>query len=259
MLDFLKESMRPSHISCVLALLTPGTVLLFVPALARWGRRWVTAVVIFYAVLSSQAGAGLLARTLTGGYRPLESAGDARGARVVVVLGSGSVNLRAAGRQLSSVNTGAGLRVLEAARLFDLLNGPLVIASGGITEDDRAAAPESAALQRALIQLGVRPDRILLESESKNTRDEVIIIKRLLAERGLTDFVLVTSPLHMRRSMLAFQQQGMHPIASPSLLVPDRSTKGSLLLPSDLWLQIGDSAVYEWLARGYYWWHGWLR
>ena len=259
MLDFLKENFRPSNIVCVLALLTPGTALLFVPSLARWGRRWLAGVVLFYALLSSEAGAGLLARTLTGGYTPLASAGDARGARVVVVLGSGSVNLRAAGRQLSSVTMQGGLRVLEAARLFDLLTGPLVIASGGITEHDGAAAPESVALQRALIDVGVRPDRILLESESKNTRDEVLVIKRMLAERGLTDFVLVTSPLHMRRSMLAFEQQGLHPIPSPSPLVPDRSTERSRLLPSDMWLNVGDSALYEWLARGYYWCSGWLR
>src|SRR5436190_356487 len=106
MLDFLKDTLRPSNISCVLALLTPD----------------------------------------------------------------------------------AGLRVLEAARLFELLNSPLVIASGGVIEDDRAAAPESVALQRALIDLGVRPDRIVLESDSKNTRDEVILVKRMLAERGATDF-----------------------------------------------------------------------
>lgn len=258
MLDFLKDTMRPSHISCVLALLTPGTVLLFVPALARWGRRWVTAVVIFYAVLSSQAGAGLLARTLSDGYRPLTSPGDAPGAQVVVVLGAGSVNLRAAGRQLSSVTMEAGLRVLEAARLFDLLNGPLVIASGGVTERDGAAAPESAALGRALIDVGVPANRVLLESESKNTRDEVVIIKRMLAERGVATFVLVTSPLHMRRSLRAFEQQGMHPIPSPSPLAPERSTRWNPLLPSDMWLTIGDSVIYEWLATGYYWWRGWL-
>jgi len=207
MLDFLKANMRPSNIACILALLTPGTVLLFVPSLARWGRRWVGAVVLFYALLSTQAGAGLFARTLNGGYQPITSADQARGAKVVVVLGAGSLNLRAAGRQLSFVTAEAGLRVLEAARLFELLNAPLVIASGGATEHDVRAAPESAALQRALIAVGVPEDRILLESESKNTRDEAIVVKRMLAERGLTDFVLVTSPLHMRRSLLVFEQQ----------------------------------------------------
>ena len=257
MLEFLKQNLRPTHVAFVLALLAPGTALLFVPSLARWGRRWLAAVVISYAALSSPAGAGFLARTLSDGYRPLASADAARGAQVVVVLGGGSFNMRASGRQLSSVTLDAGLRVLEAARLFDLLKGSLVIASGGITEPDDQAAPESAALQRALTDLGVPADRILLESRSRNTRDEVLIVKQMLAERGLTDFVLVTSPMHMRRSLLAFEQQGLHPIPSPSQLLPDQRPRNPLL-PSDLWLSLGDDALYEWLARGYYWWQGWL-
>ena len=48
MLDFLKEFMRPSTMGGMLALLIPGAVLLFVPPLARIGRRWVAAVVGFY-------------------------------------------------------------------------------------------------------------------------------------------------------------------------------------------------------------------
>jgi len=258
MLDFLKDTLRPSSISCILALLTPGVVLLFIPRLARWGRRWIAAVAAFYWLLSTPAGAGLLARTLRGPYRPLASTDQARGARVVVMLGSGSFNIRAAGRQLTSIGMEAGLRVIEAARLFELLDRPLVIASGGITEHDPAAAPESIALQRALIEVGIPSDRILLESESKTTHDEAVVIKRMLAERGVTSFVLVTSPLHMARSMRTFEQQGMHPVASPSQLVPDRSTGRGPLMPSDMWIGVGDSAVYEWLAWGYYWWRGWL-
>lgn len=259
MLDFLKTNMRLSQTVCLLALLTPGTIMLFVPSLARWGRRWLLAVVVCYLTLSSQAGAGLFARTLSGGYRPIASSVDARGARVVVVLGSGSINLRASGRQLSFVNMEAGLRVIEAARLFALLDRPLVIASGGVTERDPAAAPESIALRRGLIDLGIPAERVLLESESKTTRDEVIVIKRMLAERGEREFVLVTSPLHMGRSLRAFAHEGMHPIPSVSLLVPETSKPRSLFLPNDLWLHIADSVLYEWLARGYYWWNGWLQ
>jgi uncharacterized SAM-binding protein YcdF (DUF218 family) len=256
MVDFLKANMRLSQTVCLLALMTPGTVMLLVPSLARWGRRWLLAVVVGYLTLSSQAGAGLFARTLSGGYRPIASSAEARGARVVVVLGSGSINLRASGRQLSFVTMEAGLRVIEAARLFALLDGPLVIASGGVTDRDAAAAPESVALRRGLIDLGIPAERILLESESKNTRDEVIIVKRMLAERGEREFVLVTSPLHMGRALRAFAHEGMHPIPSVSLLVPETSTPTSLFLPSDLWLRVADGIVYEWMARGYYWWNG---
>ncbi len=257
MLGFLKDNLHPSHITCALVLLTPGTVMLFLPSLARWGRRWVAAVLGFYLLLSNPIAVSVLARTLTG-YHPIASAADARGARVVVLLGAGSVNLRASGRQLLLALPDAGMRVLEAARLSDLLDGAFVIASGGVTDPEPGAPPESFALQRALVEAGVRPDRILLESESQNTHDEAIFVKRILAERGLTDFVLVTSPLHMRRSLLTFEAQGMHPIPSPSLLVPERSTPVSWWLPNDVWLRVADAVIYEWLARGYYWWRGWL-
>ena len=274
MLDFLKENLHPADITFILLVLTPGTVLLFVPSLAKWGRRWVAAVVIGYAAISTQVGAGLLSRTLTSGYRPIQSIEEAHGAQAIVLLGGGSMNLRASGRQLSTVATDAGLRVLEAARLFTLLNGPalngassraadgvegpVVIASGGITERDPAAAPESTALRQALVAVGVPADRILLESESKNTRDEVVMIKRMLAERNITQFVLITSPLHMRRSILAFEQEGLHPIPSPARLVPERSAADRRFWPSAQWLSVSDDAIYEWLARGYYWWKGWL-
>jgi uncharacterized SAM-binding protein YcdF (DUF218 family) len=257
MLDFLKEFMRPSDLACMLTLLAPGVVLLFTPSRAWLGRRWVVAYIAFYLFLSSPIGARLLVRTLSAGYRPIATTAEAHGATVIVVLGAGSVNLRSGGRQLSSVTMEAGLRVLEAARLFQLLNRPLIIASGGITEHDADAAPESLALRRALIELGVSPERILLESTSKNTREEATIIKQMLTDRGVADFVLVTSPLHMRRSMLAFEREGLHPIPSPSALVPDRSRGRNWLMPSEQWLQLGDSAIYEWLARAYYWSRGW--
>jgi hypothetical protein len=152
--------------------------------------------------------------------------------------------VRASGRQLSSVSFEAGLRVLEAARLFELLDGPFVIASGGVTERDAAAAPEAVALQRALVAVGVRADRILLEAESKNTRDEAVIVKRMLAERGVTDFVLVTSPLHMRRSMLVFEQEGIRRFRRHAARA--HQSTGQPAAADEVWLRVGDTVVYEW-------------
>jgi hypothetical protein len=43
-----------------------GVVMLYArPSLARWARRWLTAIVVGYWILSCPAGAGLLARSLT--------------------------------------------------------------------------------------------------------------------------------------------------------------------------------------------------
>lgn len=257
LVDFLKETMRPSSIRCVLILLTPGVVLMNVRPLAAWGRRWVSAVVVMYWMLSCPITVDVLARTLSRGYATLESA-DARQAKAVVMLGSGTKNLRFRGQQLSFVNVPSGLRALETARLFKLMDRPLLIASGGVTDKDPAGAPESDAYEPALVALGVPADRILQESLSKNTHDEAVAIKDMLRERGISEFVLVTSPLHMRRSMYAFEAQGMHPIPAVAPLYPERIEQPFPLLPSDATLDIGDQVVYEWVARAYYWWKGWF-
>ena len=65
-------------------------------------------------------------------------------------------------------------------------------------------------------------DRVIIESESRNTREEAVILKRLLAERGIDRFVIVTSPIHMGRSLAAFAVEGMHPVPSASPLYQDR-------------------------------------
>ena len=164
MVDFLKEAMRPSMISCVLLLLTPGVVLVHIKPAAAWGRRWVTAVVVMYWILSCPITVDVLARTLSRGYAPLESAESARQAKAVVMLGSGTTNLRFRGQQLSLLSVSSGFRALETARLFTLMDRPLVIVSGGVTDKDPAGAPESDAYERALIDLGVPADHILQES-----------------------------------------------------------------------------------------------
>lgn len=256
-LELLKQTLRPSSITCILALVTPGVVLLNIESTSRWGRRWLTAVVGMYWILSCPITVNLLARTLTADYQPITAAAQAQGAQAIVLLGAGSINLRARGEELPLVGLSSGLRALEAARLFKLLDDPLVIASGGVTERRENAVPESAALVRALVDLSVRPERIVAESESKNTRDEAIIIKEMLRERGITRFLLVTSPLHMPRSMRVFEAQGLRPIPAVSALVASQA--GTLrLLPNDISLSVGDGVLYEWSARTYYWWRGWL-
>ena len=256
LVDFLKESMRPSSIRCLLLLITPGVLLMYVKPLAAWGRRWVGAVVVLYWMLSCPLTVDLFVRTLSLGYAPLASADSVRPAKAIVMLGSGSINLKARGQRLSFVSVASGLRAIETARLYKVMDRPLVIPSGGVTDKDPSGAPESDAYEPALKALGVPADRILPESRSKNTHDEAMVIKDMLRQRGIGEFVIVTSPLHMRRSMRAFEAQGMHPIPALAPLYADRLEQPFPLLPSDSALYTGDQVVYEWLARAYYWTKG---
>ena len=142
--------------------------------------------------------------------------------------------------------------------MYRLLGDPLVIVSGGVTDSDAKALSEAEAIRGAVIALGVPTDRVIIESESRNTREEAVILKRLLAERGIDRFVIVTSPIHMGRSLAAFAVEGMHPVPSASPLYQDRTDPPFALKPNEVSLEIGNAVVYEWCARAYYWWRGWV-
>ena len=62
----------------------------------------------------------------------------------------------------------------------------------------------------------------------------------------------------MGRSLAAFAVEGLHPVPSASPLYQDRTDDAFPLTPNDVSLEIGNSVVYEWFARGYYWWRGWV-
>ena len=169
MLDTLKPIAHPGSITAILALFAFGVALLH--ARPRWGRRWLTVVVLAYWLLASSVGANLLAWSLDTGARPLRGPDQAIGARAVVLLGGGSINVRAEGRGLTWLNRGGGLRAIETARVYHLLGDPLVIVSAGVTDKTPGARPESDAYRTAMLELGVPAERIETESESRNTHE----------------------------------------------------------------------------------------
>jgi uncharacterized SAM-binding protein YcdF (DUF218 family) len=113
-------------------------------------------------------------------------------------------------------------------------------------------------MQQLILRLGVPAERVLLETESKNTREEALVIGRMLAGRGGRPVVLVTSPTHMRRALAVFGAQGITAIASPSRYVSDDSWRTGRWVPNNQALALVDTVIYDQAAWLYYWWRGWL-
>lgn len=262
MLSVLKQNFQPASITAILLLLLVGVALIYAKraSIVRLGRWWLTATFVGYWTISCPAGTALLARTVTGNYQPLASAEEARGAQAVVLLSAGSRNVRAAGGRLPMVTHPTALRALETARVYRLLGNPIVVCSGGRTDPEPDALPESEAMRLAMIQLGVPADRIVGESESSNTHDEAVALKRILKEHGIERFVIVTSPIHMGRSLATFASEGLYPVGSAAPLYQERRNRPQLfpLMPTNAALDVGNAVIYEWFARVYYWQRGWL-
>jgi len=89
-------------------------------------------------------------------------------------------------------------RPVEAARLYREGVAPLVFVIGtGDTPTNR----------RTLIQEGVPPDRIMVETKSRSTLQNAEFSRSLLEKAGVRHAVLVTSSFHARRALTTFQQQ----------------------------------------------------
>ena len=238
-------------------LMLVGIALLFHRRTILWGRRWVVAAFFAYWALSTPIGSWLVTLPLAHGQRRVQTASDAEGARAVVVLGQGIASHSADGLAIDDLGASA-LRVIEGVRVYHVLGDPLLIVSGGNTLRKNPPRPEAEAFRNAAIALGVPPARVIAEDESLTTREEAIVIKRMLTARHIDRLVLVTSPLHMRRSIAAFRAAGLDPLPSAARLRGNLDKSFWSLVPDRESLNLSDHALYECAALVYYWSRGWL-
>jgi uncharacterized SAM-binding protein YcdF (DUF218 family) len=120
-------------------------------------------------------------------------------------------------------------RVAErGAQLF--LDGfaPRLIFSGGLGSITRhlMSEPEADQFARIAVSMGVPRERILVESESTNTGENVRFTKQLLASNGLAidSFILVQKPYMERRTYATFKQVWPEPdirVTSPQVAMDE--------------------------------------
>jgi uncharacterized SAM-binding protein YcdF (DUF218 family) len=260
LVEFIKAYLIPGSVMFLLLGVTVGALGLFGrDRLRRWARAWLAALAVLYWLLSTPLVAGALEAALGREYGPLGSAAEAQGAQAVVVLGGGSATYRARGAEVDVPSASSALRALEGARVYAMLGDPVVFASGGEAEEADVDNPESAVVRAVLEGAGVPAERVILESDSTNTHEQAMELAPILRERGFERFVLVTSPVHMRRALGVFRAQGFHPVPSAALqrseTAPDFS---SLFLPHPEALRLSAAALREALALAYYGARGWL-
>ncbi|MDR0287973.1 MAG: YdcF family protein [Clostridiales bacterium] len=125
-----------------------------------------------------------------------------QGADVVIILGAG---IR--GESLTAVLKD---RIDVAAEYLNDNPHTIAVASGG--QGPGESIPEAVAIQRELIRLGISEDRIIVESESRNTYQNFEYSKILLDERFGEDnytAVFATTDFHVFRSGMIAKDAGI--------------------------------------------------
>ena len=103
--------------------------------------------------------------------------------------------------------------------------------------------------------LGVKPEDIRLEPDSRDTAEEAEIIAKMI---GRDKFILVTSAAHIPRSMSLFRRRGLQPIPAPAdfLTKNIQSSDPMRFFPGVGSLGQTQTAVHEYLGLAWSWLRG---
>lgn len=175
-------------------------------------------------------------------------------AQAIVVFGGSTANNRANWfGPYSKENRHA--RIDTADDLFFMGKAPLIILSGAALEGN---VSEAKGMAHQLQNRGVPAQNIVIENQSTTTRENAFYVDKILKQRGITQVLLVTSALHMPRSMAAMQKLGYHPIAAsnpPQIILTDNIQP---YLPDDRALEASRSIIKEYVGILTYFLRGWI-
>jgi uncharacterized SAM-binding protein YcdF (DUF218 family) len=106
----------------------------------------------------------------------------------------------------------------------------------------------------ALQTLGVPADAILVEGQSRNTRENAVNTAELWSEKGFHTGLLVTAAIHMPRAMATFGAVGLNLVPWPADFRADYS-RGYIVfdfLPDAHALAMTTLSAKEWLGLAVY-------
>jgi len=183
-------------------------------------------------------------------------------ASAVVLLGGATVE-KVPPRIYVEVNNN-GNRFLHAARVFrETYSSRLVLTGGRINLTSRDTIPEAYAMFELMNELfNIDTIDMIMEYESRNTRENAIYTKMALEEAGFdTDIILVTNAYHMPRSVGIFKKAGFKKVTpAPAGYLEDEelSLKPLNLLPNTMSLLKSSIALHEYYGLVVYWIMGWI-
>lgn len=184
---------------------------LFVARWPRW-QRLLLIVAIFILWLASNRWTALsLARSLEWRYLPLNPMPNAE---AIVILGGGTDPIEYPRTTVEA--NGAIDRVLYGAHLYHEGLYDHILVTGGRIEWMSSGSTPAGEMASILQQIGVPEDAIWLEKQSRNTYENALYSQEMLQDRGVTRVLLVTSALHMPRSVKLFESQGFEVIPAPT-------------------------------------------
>ena len=215
---------------------------------AGWRRRWLTALAVLLLVFTNGA---LINELLLAWELPPVRLSALPPTSDAGVLLTGITRTHKSPHDRVYLAEGAD-RLTGALWLYRAGRIRRIVISGGSGDlDGKAVHSEAAELRTLLLLAGVPRQAILVETRSRNTRENALFTRQLLARHpDVKSLVLVTSAFHERRALACFRQVGLHPVAFPAgYYATDReATFAYWLLPDAGALLRWTRLVHEWIG-----------
>ncbi len=177
-------------------------------------------------------------------------------ADAIVVLG-GFTNATGSGMGLIELNDAVD-RLFHGMRLYRAGKAPRVMLVGGAAE---GSSPEADFMADLLSEFAVPRDKMLLENQSRNTRENGVNAVKIMQKNAIKKILLVTSAYHMRRAKGVFEKLGIDVVpAATDYQVPEPDPDPSILdwLPDAGALELTTLGIKEYLGWWVYWFRGWV-
>lgn len=220
--------------------------------LARWGRRFAwTSFILLMAVGLSPLGT-LLIQPLENRFPVWRDTGEPP--HGIIILG-GMIDARMTAAR-GPVSLGdAAERITVLADLSRRYPNARLVFTGGDPSLTGSSRPEADAALPLLESFGIPSGRVLLERRSRNTAENALFTRELVAPKPGERWLLVTSAMHMPRSIGVFRQAGFPVEAFPVDYRTTGMPEDYLFVPRGFFGGIGrlDMAVHEWTGLVAYW------
>jgi uncharacterized SAM-binding protein YcdF (DUF218 family) len=176
---------------------------------------------------------------------------------VAVVLG-GAIGQDLPPRLTSDLGP-ASDRVLHAARIFRAGKAANILVAAGNLPWLPAERSEAALIRDLLIEFGVPEAAIVLETQSRNTRENAVNAAAIVGQRNWRTGLIVTSAVHMPRAVAVFRRAGLDffPTATDVQAIHPFYNSPLDLLPDAEALAMSTVAIKEWLGLVVYRYRGW--
>ncbi|MBI5025650.1 MAG: YdcF family protein [Nitrospirae bacterium] len=224
----------------------------------RLGKAFLLLTLATYYLLSIEPVAYLLAKNLENKMAIGKMEEETANVEAIVVL-AGGIDKKGGHRPYHELSGISWRRLWHGIELYKEFKGKIpILYSGGSGDPFDPVSVEAELAMNYAVSMGIPKEKFWIENSSRNTYESGIEIKRILKGRfpGVERhrIILVTSALHMLRSMKVMKKAGINTIpSSADFAIGSLSLDPLSFSPSDSNFSISTFSIHEWIGIGGYW------